>query len=97
MWKKATCNPSMGEESRGTPELLGLGEGVQVRLWASAVSHPVGPGNQAQCVASGIFAQSFSGSPPRLLKQGVLLYLKLPDPLHWLALEFSGLAYSPPA
>lgn len=81
----------MGEENRGTPELLGLGEGVQVRLWASAVSHPVGPGNQAQCVAS------FSGSPPRLLKQGVLLYLKLPDPLHWLPLEFSGLAYSLPA
>lgn len=55
VWKKATCNPSTGEESRGTPELLGLGEGVQVRLWAS----PVGPRNQAQCVASRIFTQSF--------------------------------------
>lgn len=30
VWKKATCNPSTGEESRGTPELLGASQAVGV-------------------------------------------------------------------
>lgn len=83
----------MGEESRGTPELLGLGEGLQVRLW----HHPWVPGIRLSVWRHASSLSHFSESPPQLLRQGILLYLKLPDPLHWLALEFSGLAYSLPA
>lgn len=74
-----------------------MGE-LQIRLWKSALSHHVGPRNQAQVVRLPVSLFShLSGSPSRFLKQGVLLYLKFLDRLHGLALEFSGFAYSLPA